>query len=237
MISLRRTNAGHRLILLSLALVLAAGAAAAVTFPELVREPARGVLLVANPALGDPNFAQTVVLITDHGILGSVGLVLNRASETSVVASIPGIADLEDADIMLRYGGPVGMNSIRLLVGSEHPIEAADQLLEGVYFVNTSALLRELLADAHGPADLTIRYYAGFAAWSPGQLEAEVARGDWYLVRGDASTIFAADTAQLWHELVETLAGLWVLGENAQRNDCPALISDCDYSHESVPGL
>jgi putative transcriptional regulator len=212
---LRRTNAGRRLILLSLCFVLAAGSAAAVTFPTIVREPARGVLLVANPALSDPNFAHTVVLITDHGILGSVGLVLNRKSESSVVASLPGLADLEDADITLRYGGPVGMNSIRLLVRSEHPIDATDQLLDGVYFVNTSALLRELLANTHGRDErVTIHYYAGFAAWSRGQLAAEIARGDWYLVKGDAATIFATDAAQLWQELVETLAGLWVLVEN-----------------------
>lgn len=215
---LRRTKSSRGLLLVLLGLALAAGGVAAITFPAIVREPARGVLLVANPALGDPNFTRTVVLITDHGIPGSVGLVLNRASDTSVAAAIPGLADLEDADITLRYGGPVSMNSIRLLVQSERRIDAADQLLDDVYFVNTSTLLHELLSDTHGRDDLAIRYYAGFAAWSPGQLAAEIARGDWYLVQGDAPTIFAEDGEQLWQQLVETLAGLWVLVENPRTN-------------------
>lgn len=213
--SLRLIDRGLYLLALSLGLTLAADAAA-VSFPVVVDEPARGVVLVANPALGDPNFAQTVVLLTDHGILGSVGLVLNRATDAAVVASIPGIADLEHADITLRYGGPVGLNSIRLLVHSPHPIDNAERILDDVYFVNTAALLHELLADTRGRDNLTIHYYAGFAAWSPGQLATEIARGDWYLVQGDAATVFTADGARLWRELIETLAGLWVLGENVR---------------------
>lgn len=212
---LRRIDPGRCLIVLWLCLALADNAAA-VSFPVVVDEPARGVLLVAKPSLGDPNFAQTVVLLTDHGILGSVGLVLNRTTDAAVVASIPGLADLEDTDITLRYGGPVGMNSIRLLVRSPHRIKGADQLLDDVYFVNTAALLHELLADDRGRAALTLHYYAGFAAWSPGQLATEIDRGDWYLAQGNAATIFAADGEQLWRELIETLAGLWVLGENAK---------------------
>lgn len=202
--------------LLTVLLCLALTAHAAVPFPVVVEEPARGVLLVAKPALGDPNFAQTVVLLTDHGILGSVGLVLNRPTDAAVVAAIPGLAGLESADITLRYGGPVGMNSIRLLVRSPRRLDAADQLLDNVYFVNNSALLHELLADTRGRDELMIRYYAGFAAWSPGQLATEIARGDWYLVQGDAATIFAVDGDQQWRSLVEALAGLWVLGENAK---------------------
>lgn len=210
---LRRID--RALYLVVVLLCLTPGADAAASFPAAAEEPARGVLLVAKPSLHDPNFAQTVVLLTDHGNLGSVGIVLNRATDAAVVASIPGLADLEDAEITLRYGGPVGMNSIRLLVRSPHRIDGADHLLDEVYFVNTSALLHELLEDTRGRDELTIRYYAGFAAWSPGQLATEIARGDWYLVQGKAATIFAADGAELWRELIETLAGLWVLGENA----------------------
>lgn len=211
---LRRIESAPYLIVASLCLAFTVEAAA-VSFPVGVDEPARGVFLVAKPALGDPNFAQTVVLLTDHGLRGSVGLVLNRSTDAAVVASIPELAELENADVTLRYGGPVGMNSIRLLVRSPHPIDAAERLLDDVYFVNTATLLHELLADPHGRDELQIRYYAGFAAWSPGQLATEIARGDWYLVQGDATTIFAADGEPLWRALVEALAGLWVLGENA----------------------
>ena len=44
----------------------------------------RGKLLIASPALVDPNFARTVVLITEHNNEGAMGVVLNRPSETAV---------------------------------------------------------------------------------------------------------------------------------------------------------
>jgi len=196
------------------AALLLAGATVAAAFPFVIDEPGRGVFLVANKSMRDPNFAKTVVLITDHGILGSVGLVVNRASDVPVVTSIPELDGLESANITLRYGGPVGLNSIRLLVASDEAIDSAHQLIDGVYFVNTSSLLRSLLGSRGRSKDVTIQYYAGFAAWSPGQLQGEIDRGDWHLVRADATTIFNDDGATLWQQLIEKLEGMWVLREN-----------------------
>ena len=145
------------------------------------------------------------------------GLELDRIEGDTVYVRLTGACiGCPGADITLRYGGPVGINSIRLLVRSARRIDAADQILDEVYFVNTSALLHKLLSDTRTRDDMTIQYYAGFGAWSPGQLAMEIARGDWYLVQGDAATIFAADPEHVWDELIEMLAGLWVLGENAK---------------------
>ena len=48
----------------------------------------KGQLLLASPALFDPNFRRTVVLVTEHTEEGAAGLVLNRRSETAVVAGM-----------------------------------------------------------------------------------------------------------------------------------------------------
>jgi len=197
-----------------LAFALALGEVQADSFPTIVHEPSRGVFLVANESMVDPNFARTVVLLTDHGILGSVGLIVNRDSGVPVVSTIPELKGLERRTVTLRFGGPLEIASIRLLVNSDTEIASAYKLFDGVYFINSTSLLRALLADdsAHKP---TINYYAGYAAWNPGQLDSEVARGDWHIVKADPAMIFEHDPDSMWRELIEKLAGTWVLVDNA----------------------
>jgi putative transcriptional regulator len=67
----------------------------------------------------------------------------------------------------------------------------------------------------------TINYYAGFVAWSPGQLDAEIAHGSWHLIKADRATIFEHDSATIWFELIKKLEGTWVLMENASAADTP----------------
>jgi putative transcriptional regulator len=162
----------------------------------------------------DPNFAQTVVLLTDHSVLGSIGLVINRTSDVSVVTSMPELQGLEDDTNKLRIGGPLAIHSIRLLVSSAQDINFAVRLLDGVYFVNSTASLRALLVDTPPARKPVINYYAGYAAWRPGQLGTELARGDWHLIKGDPATIFEHDSETMWDEFIEKLAGTWVLMEN-----------------------
>ena len=55
-------------------------------------ESLRGKLLVASPALEDPNFVRSVVLITEHGDEGAMGIVLNRPADAEVEEVLPELA-------------------------------------------------------------------------------------------------------------------------------------------------
>ena len=57
-------------------------------------DSARGQLLIAGPALADPNFWRTVVLIVEHTEEGALGLVLNRPSETTAGEAVPELGEL-----------------------------------------------------------------------------------------------------------------------------------------------
>ncbi len=194
---------------------LAAETVPADTLPALVREPAPGILLVADHSLIDPNFSRTVVLLTYHGLAGSIGLIINRSSNVSVVATLPDLQGLEDPDARLHFGGPLELRSVRLLVGSSADVEGAERLVEDVYFVNSTIILRTLLADLPAGKRPAINYYAGYAGWSSGQLASEIARGDWHLIKADHARIFEHDQNSLWEDLMESLEGTWVLMENA----------------------
>ena len=75
---------------------------------------AKGALLVASPSLNDPNFYQTVVLILEHGAEGTVGLVLNRATNMLLSEVLPGVTSLKGTTHRLFAGGPVQPNVIFL---------------------------------------------------------------------------------------------------------------------------
>ena len=74
--------------------------------PDAGVEP--GVLLVASPMLGDPNFRRTVVYVLDHRPDGTVGVVLNRPSDVTLLDVLPQWFDLASAPRTLFVGGPVG---------------------------------------------------------------------------------------------------------------------------------
>jgi putative transcriptional regulator len=195
--------------------------AGAESVPQLVREPARGVFLVATKNLRDGNFSNAVVLLTDHSIAGSVGLIINRASSVSVVSIVPNLRSLADADAKLHFGGPVSLHSVRILVKSPVNIPSSERLMQNLYFVNSVAVLHALLQSDRTIAERTMRYYAGYAAWSPGQLQREISRGDWRLIAADINTVFADDVEVIWQNIAEQLEGTWVLLDNDSRISYP----------------
>jgi putative transcriptional regulator len=202
-----------RLIALAcLSLSLAASAAPANVLPEIVRKPQRGIFLVAAKSLHDPNFSRSVVLLTEHANQGSIGLIVNKTTTVSVVSTLPEFDDLADPEAKIRFGGPVQIQSVRLLVSTATEIPSAERLFADVYFVNNTTTLQLLLADDDAAA---INYYAGFSGWSSGQLETEIARGDWHLIKAGSEAIFEQDSANIWLKLIERLEGTWVLINNA----------------------
>ena len=113
--------------------VPAAAAGSVQLQPGAVKALARGKILVAGRDLRDPNFAETVVLILEHNAQGTLGLILNRASETPLTR----LLDLPaGGSVPLVYqGGPVEGSGVLALVKSDtaHPDTRA--VLGGVYEV------------------------------------------------------------------------------------------------------
>ncbi|MFT4580513.1 MAG: putative transcriptional regulator [Gammaproteobacteria bacterium] len=184
------------------------------SIPQVVRDPARGVFLIATKNLRDGNFSNTVVLLTDHRSVGSVGLIINRASNVSVTSIVPDLRSLGSSDAKLHFGGPVSLHSVRILVNSPVDVPSSERLMKNLYFVNSIAVLRSLLKSDEVIATRMMRYYAGYAAWSPGQLQQEIARGDWRLIAADINTVFADDVEVIWQNFAEQLEGTWVLLDN-----------------------
>jgi putative transcriptional regulator len=160
----------------------------------LAAEPANGLLLVAKPRLADPNFRETVVLVTQAADSSTVGVILNR----------PTSRKHDRTGETLYSGGPVMREVMVALFRAERAPEApAFHVLKGVYLsmhpLNIDALERE--------AQTSYRLFMGFAGWAPGQLEGELARDDWFVLPASAEVIFRKNTGGMWEELVRKAGG------------------------------
>ncbi len=168
----------------------------------------RGVFLVAKRHIKDPRFKQTVILITGHDSWGSIGLVVNRPSEVPVAKLLPEWAELVDADAHVYYGGPVEIDLVRFLIKSSRPLDIGNRVLEDVYMVASKPMFETFIRNHN--SNKVMHTYIGYAGWAVGQLEHEVDRGDWYIVKGDAKMLFDSDPETLWKQFIRSLSGSWV---------------------------
>ena len=133
----------------------------------------KGRILIAAPKLMDPNFYRAVLLMVEHGEEGAMGLVLNRPTQTRIADVWPTLSEGQCMhDEPLFYGGPCE-GPLMLL----HTHEAASQIAvrKGLHFSADDDHVRWLVEQDGGP----IKAFAGYAGWSPGQIESELASGSW----------------------------------------------------------
>lgn len=174
-----------------------------------------GRLLVATPALADPNFDRAVVLLLDHDEEGSLGVVLNRPTPVDVADILEGWGDLAGAPGVVFQGGPVSLDSalgVAVIPGEEGPAPAAPgsrprprrgapigwRRVHGAIGLVDLDTPPELLAPALG----SLRIFAGYAGWGPGQLEDELAEGAWYVVESEPGDVSSPDPERLWRAVL-----------------------------------
>lgn len=167
----------------------------------------QGKLLVSSPALIDPNFRKTVVLIAHHDTDGAMGLVLSRPSDVPAVEAVPALDGLPGADEPVFVGGPVQPEAFMVLAEFDDVAKAAAPIIDGLGFMP---------ADAE-PDDLTIRrmrLFAGYSGWGSGQLEAELDEDSWIVVDALPDDAFADDPDELWRAVLHRKGGEFSLMEN-----------------------
>jgi len=153
----------------------------------------KGQLLLASPALFDPNFRRTVVLVTEHTEEGAAGLVLNRRSDTAVVEAVP-----------VYVGGPVQQEAVLCLAEFDDPDDAAIIVLDHVGFVPGDGDFG-LIAGGTRRA----RVFAGYAGWGPGQLESELEASSWIVEEAERVDLFAEPDTDLWSSIMRGKGGIY----------------------------
>jgi putative transcriptional regulator len=164
-------------------------------------ESLQGRLLVASPALLDPNFRRTVVLVTVHGDEGAMGIVLNRPAPASVSEAVPHLEHLVADGEAVFVGGPVQPEAVTALAEVDDPEALALPVFDGVGF-----LPAEPDADT-GDTTRRARVFAGYAGWGEGQLEAELGESAWIVEPALPDDVFSERPEELWSDVLRRKGG------------------------------
>lgn len=158
-------------------------------------ESLAGSLLVATPALLDPNFFRTVVLLLQHDEDGCVGVVLNRPGDELVIDHLPAWAERVPDPATVYFGGPVD------------PVVAIGLSLAGVGMpTGVPGLSLIDLSAAPDEENQPVRIYSGYSGWGSDQLESEIAMGSWYVVQASPDDPFDTSAGQ-WRRVLRRQPG------------------------------
>lgn len=158
-----------------------------------------GMVLIANPSLTDPNFAETVVLICQAGPDGTMGLILNRPSEIPLTKALPSIQSPEGESHKVFLGGPVQPQGLLMLFQRTEQPGNTRHVFDRIYWGGNPKMIERMLTQPK--ADERFRVYAGHAGWAPGQLQAEIVTGAWTTAVADPASVFTENPETLWDDL------------------------------------
>ncbi len=170
-----------------------------------MRESLRGQLLIASPALIDPNFRRAVVLVVAHDEDGAVGLVLNRPTETEVADAVPELAELVESGAAVSIGGPVQTEAVVVLAEWDDLEEAGAIVFDDIGLMGSEADSEHVAA-----ATRRVRVFAGYAGWGGGQLEAELEESSWVIEDASADDVFGEE-GDLWASVLRRKGGAFKL--------------------------
>jgi putative transcriptional regulator len=158
----------------------------------------KGQLLLDSGQLRGSYFQRTVVLICTHDAEGAFGLVLNRPAGSNVGEMI--VADLpEDLKACPLYvGGPVQSSALSFL-HSDSFIPDANVMPNLSLGHSLDSLLE--IGESLSPTR-KLKLFAGYAGWSPGQLEDEMKREAWLTHPASLELVFDTACDQLWQTIL-----------------------------------
>lgn len=163
--------------------------------------------LIAMPSMDDGYFQRSVTYVCEHDSDGAMGLVVNKQTDMSVKRllseidiELPSDSTMEES--MVLSGGPVQNDRGFVLHKGNRTWSSSLELEEGI-MVTTSKDILENLGKKSGPDEFVVTL--GYAGWSAGQLEEEIANNSWLTVKADPAVIFNTPVEKRWEVAVQML--------------------------------
>jgi putative transcriptional regulator len=147
--------------------------------------------LIAMPALEDPYFSNSLVYVCEHNENGALGIIVNRPIDMNLAGLLEKIdikLEAESlADLPVYFGGPVQLDRGFVLhrpVGNWQSTLAVN----GDVGLTSSRDVLASVGSAGLPSEIIVTL--GYAGWSAGQLEEEIAQNSWLTVAAKPSILF-----------------------------------------------
>ncbi len=176
--------------------------------------PERGKILIAEPFLQGPYFARSIVLLTEHGKEGSVGFVINKSTD---VYPDEVIEDLFNFSGELFIGGPVSSNTLHYIHTLGHLVPGSIKITSSIFWGGDFDKLKKLINKGVATNE-SVRFFAGYSGWSPGQLEYEIAENSWIVSSIDDQKIMSTDVSMIWKESLEHMGDVYRTWSNFPAN-------------------
>ena len=163
-------------------------------------------LLIAMPAMADPNFSRSVTLLCQHNEEGAIGITINRQSgftlgELLFQLNIP--CEIQEiSSMMVLEGGPVSPDHGFVLHTPVKGFDSSVQINDDI-MVTTSRDVMSAIAAGKGPEQFLIAL--GYAGWGDGQLESEMRQNAWLSVPADKGILFETALQNRWEKAVGKL--------------------------------
>lgn len=151
----------------------------------------------------DPNFARSVVLLTEHNDEGSIGFILNKPI-TFRLNEI--VEDFPDFDAPVYMGGPVQRDSLHFIHRIDALAEEGDEVAKGVYWGGNFDKLKSMVRLGVINSE-DIRFFIGYSGWGPNQLQDEMESKAWILSNSGNKFAFASESEALWTEILQAMGG------------------------------
>ena len=159
-----------------------------------VKKSLKGQLILDHGKLRGSFFHRTVILICQHDEEGAFGLILNRSTKNKVGDAL--VAKLPDSlkEEPLFLGGPVQPQAMSFLHHESYLPEA--NVMPNLNLGHSLDSLMEV-ADSFSTTQ-RVKVFAGYAGWSPGQLEDEMKRHTWMTHPASLELVFHSKPEELW---------------------------------------
>lgn len=186
-------------MLKKLLLALATIGAAALIPPAIAADGDDAVVLVAAPALRDPDYRQAVVVAVPIEGNRHLGVIVNRPTRRTLSSLFPEHEPSKKVVEPVYFGGPMSRGAVVAVVKTEKDLgRGSISLTKEMLLAMTVNIVDKVIEETPNNA----RYYVGYIVWRPGELRLEIDRKLWHVVNADTQIIFRKETNGLWEEMM-----------------------------------
>lgn len=171
--------------------------------------PKQGIILISEPSLRDFYFRQSVILLAEHNAEGTFGLIINKPIEARLKDLLKGFSSY---NLPVFLGGPVKTDSV-FYIHTRPDIDNSLSIMEGLYWGGNLDTIRSLLkSKAMHPRE--IRFFVGYAGWSPNQLDREISEKSWVLSQSSIPEIITDQPETLWSNYLKNMGKDYAIWAN-----------------------
>lgn len=174
----------------------------------------KGRILISEPLINDKTFFKSIILITYHSKIETLGLIINQPTKFYLNEMID---DINKSDFKLYLGGPVDQNTIQFIHTLGNLIKNSVEINKGLYWGGDFAIVRKLINNNQiSPND--IKFFIGYSGWHKNQLENEINEKSWVLDNTSTKLCMQKSNSELWSRIAKKRGGEYAIWSNLPVN-------------------